>query len=166
MVARDFGPVPSHAVQGGDPASRGDQKAEYAQGGTERPPSFLTLFLGWNLEETATYCASDQQDKAKKWIVEHWCSVKRTDVASAGSAPITGPLVAREDADAAASGERGLFVFGRLIYRDPFGRRGETGFSFLSGRDGQGIALPFKAHNYRKTYEPDDQTAPHAGYEM
>lgn len=79
----------SKAVQGGDPTGRHQQKSEDAQADAPRPPSFVALFFGGDLEEAAAYCASDQQDKAKGWIVKHWCDVKRTDVVSAGSAVAT-----------------------------------------------------------------------------
>ncbi len=60
----------------------------------------------------------------------------------------------------------GMLVYGRLIYRGPFGECAETAFGFVPGRGKQFPSLPFGAYNYRKTYHPDDKSAPHARHEL
>lgn len=84
-----------------------------------------------------------------------------------GDAPIEivgGPL---SEQDVRLPGGLGAFyVYGRLIYRDPFGGRAETGFGYGVGGGGQRWNVPFEKYNYRKAYKRDDPDAPHAKYEQ
>lgn len=77
-----------------------------------------------------------------------------------------GGFMTEEDAEAAMRGGMAAFyVYGRLIYRDLFGERAETGFGYTLSRGESSAPLRSKAHNYDKRYDPDDQNAPHAHYE-
>lgn len=60
--------------------------------------------------------------------------------------------------------EIGALVWGRLVYRDPFGVRLETGFGLVRGEGGMLKPGPYAGYNYYRTYAPDDPDAPHGRY--